>query len=819
MESKPEILAPVGTWEMCLAAVHNGADAVYLGMPGFNARGRAKTFSVEEVKQIIDYCHLYGVRALLAFNILVFEKELSDAADILKEILPLRPDALIVQDLGLVRLVKELAPQQTVHASTQMTISNAESIELVSDLGIQRYVLARELSIPEIKRIREKTEAELEVFVHGALCVAYSGQCLTSESQGGRSANRGQCAQACRLPYDLIVDGVKKDLGSKQYLVSPKDLCGLAEIPELQELKINSFKIEGRLKTPEYVASTVRNYRQKVDGQVFFQNNSIHEMKVTYARDYFSGWLHGVDHQRLVDGRYSSHHGDHVGQIVRLVPTGIIVESNTTLKAGDGLLCIDFEKEAQIGAKIFSVRQLNDDNFEVRFMPEFDLRRFSVGMEVFVNSSDSIEKELRLTFTDREQLKRIPIYLTIEGSVGQPLQVIARDNQGNQVTAESATTLSPAKAAPLTKESLIEELGALGSTPFEAVSFEVDLKSAVFLHNKELKNIRRSLVAKLTEARTIKPAITIGSPSESLAKLQSERLKTDSSDSAQLSVLIRDKSQIAAISKELVDLVYLDYEFGKEYEDSVNELRTKGLKVGIATTRILKPGELGHLKVIDRLNPDLILVRNLGALQFFRDKKHKLVGDFSLNASNSLSARWLINKGLERICPSYDLNREQLLDMCQMAPDLPLEITIHQYMPAFHMEHCVFAAFLSNGSSFRNCGRPCEKHRVDIRDPQGVLHPLKPDAECRNTMFQGKPQSAARLVPELLSLGVKHFRLEALFESPSELANKIEFYNKLIKNQLSAEDLFKSLGVAERFGVTEGQLYNIKTWQDRKKSL
>ncbi len=815
---KPEILAPVGTWEMCLAAVHNGADAVYLGMPGFNARGRAKTFSVEEVKQIIDYCHLYGVKALLAFNILIFEKELKDAAETLKEILPLRPDALIVQDIGLVRLIKALAPQQVVHASTQMTISNNESIELVSDLGIKRYVLARELSLSEIQKIRDKTSAELEVFVHGALCVAYSGQCLTSESQGGRSANRGQCAQACRLPYDLIVDGQKHDIGARQYLVSPKDLCGLNEIPNLQALQIDSFKIEGRLKTPEYVASTVRNYRRKVDDQSAHSSKAIHEMKITYARDYFSGWLNGVDHQKLVDGRYSSHHGNNVGKISKVTPTSIIIDSSFPLQAGDGLLCVDFSNKSEIGAKIFSTRRLQGSEFEVRFMPGFDLKKFSTGMEAFVNSSDAVDKELKQTFTDREQLKRVPLSLQLDGTIGQPLRLKATDELGNEIHVQSASALSPARAAPLTSEFLKEELSALGTTPFRAESLEINLPEPAFLHHKEVKNLRRDLVNLLSEARINRDAIEIKSPTEVLQELQSERLTQKNQGVAELSLLIRDKSQIAAIDNNIVDTVYLDYEFGKEYEDSVAQLRDMGVKVGIATTRILKPGELGHLKVIERLKPDVVLVRNLGALQYFRDRGLQLIGDFSLNVANSLSARWFLNKGLARICPSYDLNREQLIELCQSTPDTPLEITIHQYMPTFHMEHCVFAAFLSKGSSYKDCGRPCEKHRVEMRDPQGVVHPIKPDAECRNTVFQGKPQSAARLVPELLNLGVRHFRLEALFEDALELRKKIAAYSALLNANCSPEDLFNQLGVVERYGVTEGQLYNIRGWQDRKKS-
>ena len=237
-QQQPEILAPVGNWEMAKAAIHNGADAIYLGLPGFNARGRTELMSVDTVGEIIEFCHIYGTKVFIAANILIFERELPEIQSLLEQVLPLQPDAFIVQDIGLVRLIHAICPEQVLHASTQMTVTSYEAVEMTADLSLQRYVLGRENSIEEIKKIRDKTDKELEVFVHGALCVSYSGQCLTSESFGGRSANRGQCAQSCRLPYDLIVDGKKIDDGRRPYMVSPQDLCGLDDIPRLMEVGV-----------------------------------------------------------------------------------------------------------------------------------------------------------------------------------------------------------------------------------------------------------------------------------------------------------------------------------------------------------------------------------------------------------------------------------------------------------------------------------------------------------------------------------------------------------------------------------------------------
>ena len=256
-----ELLLPVGHKEMALAAIHNGADAIFIGFPGFNARGRSYDHEIAELQEIIETCHLYGVKVNLAFNIVIFENELDQVVDAIKKVLPLKPDALIVQDLGLVNLIRQIAPNQVIHGSTQMTVTNDLAIEFLADLNIKRFVLGRENSLSEIKLIKKSTEKELEVFVHGALCVSYSGQCFTSESIGGRSANRGQCAQSCRFSYDLIVDGVKQNTIDRDYLVSPQDLCGISEIPELMEIGVSSFKVEGRLKSPEYVASVARSYK------------------------------------------------------------------------------------------------------------------------------------------------------------------------------------------------------------------------------------------------------------------------------------------------------------------------------------------------------------------------------------------------------------------------------------------------------------------------------------------------------------------------------------------------------------------------------
>src|SRR5476651_2621504 len=270
---RPELLAPAGDWDCVKAAVENGADAIYFGLERFNARMRAKNFTQADLPALMAFLHRRGLRGYVTFNTLVFANELAEAEDYLRTIIAAGVDAAIVQDIGICRLIRALSPDFPIHCSTQMTITSAAGVGFARELGAQLVVLARENSIAEIAKIQESQIAlerpiPLEVFVHGALCVAYSGQCLTSESLGGRSANRGECAQACRLPYDLISDGKQVPLGDRRYLLSPQDLAGLEVLPDLIRARVASLKIEGRLKAPEYVANITRVYRKALDREI-----------------------------------------------------------------------------------------------------------------------------------------------------------------------------------------------------------------------------------------------------------------------------------------------------------------------------------------------------------------------------------------------------------------------------------------------------------------------------------------------------------------------------------------------------------------------
>jgi U32 family peptidase len=344
--SKPEVLAPAGDFEAMRAAVANGADAVYFGLSHFNARHRATNFAIEELPQTLRYLHAHNVRGYVTCNTLIFSDELPEIERFIRAIADAGADAVIVQDLGLVRLIRRVAATLPIHGSTQMTLTEPRGIEFVKALGVERVILARELSLPEIQRITAATDTPVEVFVHGALCVSYSGQCLTSESIGGRSANRGQCAQACRLPYDLVVDGRDRDLGDKAYLLSPQDLAAHDLITELADAGVCSFKIEGRLKSAHYVAATTQTYRAALDAAVSRQPFRITrrqelDLAQSFSRGFTHGFLSGVNHQTLVPARFPKSRGLKVGRVVEKTRGSILIDrhgaaADVAVNVGDG---------------------------------------------------------------------------------------------------------------------------------------------------------------------------------------------------------------------------------------------------------------------------------------------------------------------------------------------------------------------------------------------------------------------------------------------------------------------------------------------------
>jgi putative protease len=836
----PELLAPAGDWDCARAAVENGADAIYFGLDRFNARMRAQNFTEADLPALMEFLHRRGVRGYVTFNTLVFTDELADAEDYLRSIISAGVDAAIVQDVGICRLIRKISPDFPIHGSTQLTVTSPAGVEFARALGCELVVLARENSIREIEAIQtaQRDQASvagtpaplpLEVFVHGALCVAYSGQCLTSESLGGRSANRGECAQACRMPYELVSDGQTVDLGDRRYLLSPQDLSGLEVLPDLVRSGVRSLKIEGRLKSAEYVASITRVYRRALDqlaasASAGSSSESRYELEMAFSRGLYTGWFRGINNQELAHARFGKKRGVYLGEVSAVGPNAVRLRLEGPLKPGDG---VGFDAGRpdlpEEGGRIYGVRHLRDGFVELTFgSGAVDFQRIEVGHRLWKTDDPELNRDLRKTFEGEAPRQTRPLRFEVHGSAEAPMTLIVRDSEGHVVQVSSSILLMVAQKRPMTVESLGDSLGRLGGTPFHLGGMEVHLEGALILPVSELNRLRREAISQLEILRAapriwnLLPAAP-GSHSVAAAVRPDSSVTVPSTTAAktpELIALVRSLTQLDAAVRCGVTTIYCDFEDPKKYREAVTTFHTAyGCSVApgaarpeiwVAPPRVFKPGEEWILKQVLSSNADGYLVRNPEHLRFFAGQRRR--GDFSLNVANPLAADWFItHQQLERVTVSYDLNAEQVSGLLRAAPPEWFELTLHQHMPLFHMEHCVFCAFLSQGTDYSNCGRPCDKHVVKLRDRTGVEHPLKADSGCRNTVFNARAQTGAESLGRFLELGARVFRIEFVDETAEQVATVIGRYRALLRGEITGQALWQELKLSSQLGVTRGQ--------------
>ncbi|MFO0660498.1 MAG: DUF3656 domain-containing protein [Polyangiaceae bacterium] len=823
---RPEVLAPAGDDAAMRAAVRAGADAVYFGLQGFNARARATNFDIDGLSKTLQFLHEHGVRGYVTLNTLVFDSELGAVEAAIRACAAAGVDAVIVQDLGVARLVREIAPSMPIHASTQMTCTDAASVALAHELGASRVILARELSVTEIAAIHEQTRSsgvELEVFVHGALCISYSGQCLTSEAIGGRSANRGACAQACRLPYELVVDGELRDLGDKAYLLSPEDLEGSSMVPGLIEAGVRSLKIEGRLKGPDYVAATTALYRHAIDAAMGVREpldeRERRSALQTYSRGSGAGFLAGVNHQRLVEGRACDHRGVLAGQCTGITrargKTFLEITTETPMSRGDGILVEGgFASEGEVGGRIWSIAVGGAEKESVQAGQRVSVwlgpeRRIEsdelVGRRVWKTDDPANQKEILQRIEQAPQKQ--PIDIVVTGELGKPPRFEASSALG-KVCIDGELLLELARTTPTNVEVLKEKLGQLGDTPFVLHGLESKLPDGVLIPLSSLKKAKRALVDALLARSRVSCSTTTSTWQSVEAALTPHELKPLD---AGLYVLCRTLPQAEAALDAGASGVYLDFLELTGLGAAVRALRQRDKTpyIAVAPPRIRKPGEEKIDRYLASLEPDAVLVRGLGALYEGAQSPSEVprIGDFSLNITNRISATEVLSRGLRAFTPSFDLDASQLVSLLS-TPSLAgyAEVVLHHPMPLFHMEHCVIAALLSSGKDHLSCGRPCEKHQLSLRDRAGLDHPVEADVGCRNTVFHAAAQSAAGLVSSLQQSGVGRFRIELVRESRDDVTRIVQTYTRLLRGQTSAADVWRTLRTEGGYGVVRGSL-------------
>lgn len=632
---KPEILAPAGSMEALKAAVLAGCDAVYIGGKFFGARNFASNFDDEEMLEAIRFAHLYGVKVYVTMNTLVYEKEVENFIKYAEFLHKNNVDAIIIQDIGMMDVLRKKYPNLELHASTQMHIHNVEGVKLVESLGLKRTVVARETPIDLLKEMKKNSNIELEVFVQGALCISYSGQCLMSSLLNGRSGNRGTCSQCCRMPYDLILDS--KKVNQDNYLLSPKDLNCLKHLEPLIELGIDSLKIEGRMKRKEYVYFVVSLYRKAIDsyfekGIIDIKESDLFELKKIFNRGFTKGFLNLEKHDDFIHSMRPNHMGIDLGEVVKVDKNMVSVRLKHPLHQNDGIRILDKTDPGCIINKLYKNGKLVS-NGEIGDIVSF-----------YVKDTVHLHAKVLLT-TDSMQLKNINNILEtqekkikIKGKIsckkGNSITLQVSDSK-NKIEVKTETIVEEALNFPTSKERILEQVKKTGSTPFVFDSLEYDIDDNIFVNIKDLNELRRKALDLLKEKRYYK------------IPFKKEKYQIDVDEFKEV------KGKTAFIQNE-DDYLNLKHEFDEFITD--DETLYESLK---NKTNIL----LKLPRVIEQFKDykNNLLVGELGSINKYKN----IYTDFSLNVTNSYSVVLLHSLGVKRVTLSYELNDSQIKNMIE----------------------------------------------------------------------------------------------------------------------------------------------------------
>ncbi len=794
-----ELLAPAGNWDAFLAAIKNGADAVYLGGKKFSARQSADNFDEDQLREALEFAHFWGRRIYVTANTLIDNHEMKDALDYLYRLYQMEVDAVIVQDIGLIQACRQVLPELRLHGSTQMTIHNAEAASFWRGQGLKRIVLSRECSQEDIKSIKSReNDYEFEVFVHGALCYSYSGQCLFSSLVGGRSGNRGRCAQPCRLPYDILAlsTGEKCTSEHGKYVLSPADLCLLEHLKKLEQAGVHSLKIEGRMKRPEYVAIVTGAYREALDdlkaGRRIEEKEQIerkNRLLKIFNRNFTTGYLF-VEQPGFLSSTRPNNRGTYAGRVVEQKPsleTDIKLASEVNL--GDGLTVWGKGKNPSTVIKSMQVRNQPVTRAEAGDTITIMLdNRVSPQDRVFKTHDENLIQEAQATIKEEQRFK-IAVDVRAVLRLDQPVAFIFTDEKGGEVTVETRSKAQKAVKHPLNEEIIRDKLERMGNTFFYLRSLMLDGETDLMVPVSDLNEARRQAIARLKGIRLqnedFKP---ISEEDYSVrnkiffAAYGKGRKKANQVKTPLLTVSVASTESAEAALLNGADFVYLGLE-GLGSHQRIKPQVLKDIcdkyegKIIPQLPRIHKPSDKTDYRARLEGICNAVMPGNWGDFHWFAGKGLTISTDYNLNVFNSYAVKFLQNHGVESICISPELNFNQL----QTFPDFDkVEMLIHGEIILMESQFCMLGEVLGQGGGEKHCGMPCLQDSYLLRDEKRYNFPVITDADCRLYVFNSRTLCMMEDLPRILSLNPARLRIEGRRMQPGEIGKTVKSYRQAL---------------------------------------
>lgn len=791
-----ELLAPAGSREALVAAVENGANAIYLAGNAFGARAYASNFDREALREAIHFAHLRKVAIHVTVNTIVADEEMGPLRDYLRFLYEAGADAVLVQDLGVARVAHETVPDLPLHASTQMSVSSLEGVRALAELGFTRVVLARELSLKEIRHICAHAPVEIETFMHGALCVCYSGQCLMSSMIGGRSGNRGRCAQPCRLPYTLVDEKGQDVLGDKagSYLLSPRDLSTIDVIPDLIEAGVSSLKIEGRMKRPEYVATVVRTYREAIDTYYAGKGYAVtqeerDDLAQIFNRDFTTAYLEGRSGKAMMSDRRPNNRGLLIGRVTAYDWDARIVTVKLSGRLGLGDQ-VDFwvKVGGRVTATISSLRDAKGR--EVEEGQAGDTVSFAIPSavrdhdRVFKVYDARLMERAKETYASGAPVRRIPVEIVVRAAIGEPLTVAICDGEGHRAEGKTDFIGESARKRPLSEEIIRKQVSRLGTSVYEMKSLHCDIAGEVMVPMSEINEARRKAVEALDALRLKEIEAREHRPEPKFT----DRIARPTPKKAHFLVAVDTLGKAEAALAAGADGILFggeSYEHRviapEEYERAWQMAGEAGARIDFNTPRIVHDGQQKHverlLAAFAAFPPDAVHVHNIAMLALVRRLTDFAIhADYSLISYNKQTLAFLKDYGASGATLSPELTAKEIRQLAKESP-LPLTCIVHGRLELMVSNYCVTGSFLG-GCGEGPCTQPCTRGHFALKDRKDALFPLAMDQFCHMHVLNSKVLSMMPHAMKFRAAGIETMQIEAKAMGEKEIAAIVKAYRK-----------------------------------------